>query len=589
MPIPRIVLVLAATSSFALAQGCLDSNYGTALGLGDEVVFPIQPIGFAFPLAGATYTDVHVCTNGYVTLSNGGVPAAPPSDYTATTAEFVAGPPRIAALWNDLHALAQSGGQVYINSTPAKCTITWDKINNYASGTAAGPVMTFQAQLFPTGEVAFVYSSNATNNSSITTGQPAIVGATPGLGAVLPGASDLSLPGSTPDTTVFELWPSPLTFDIQGQTLQLIPGTPGWVHAATVPANCASTYDYGVGCLDIPASASSPDSFYEVFTAAQFDLANTTITMLRTGAGYVVLNNIPGTFVTPTASAQVLANADDTTQTVALSAALPLAGGSTTSLTISSNGNVAGGQAPGNGALYTPAITTFLNWAQASFACWHDYNPAATGSGKILFEEIAGVAYVTWNGVYSFNTSSPDTFQFQFDLATGNVTMLFGAMAPSGGSYLVGYSRAGASPDPGALDLSTALVSGTTLYDPKVPLAMTSNGRPYLGNTTWSLDVRNVPNLVALGIVLWGDVQILPPGFDLSGIGMPGCVAYTNANVLSTSFPVSLPAGTGSLQWSIPVDMNLLGVTVSTQCIAFSLDTPLNLIASNGTMLSFGW
>ena len=579
------VLVAVLTSSLTIAQGCNDANFGTALGNGDEVVFGVQPIGFVFPLGGATYTHVHVCTNGYATLSNSSVPAPPASDYTATTAEFVAQAPRIAAMWNDLHAHPTTGAQVYINSSPTKCVITWDKVNNYAAGTASGPLMTIQAQLFPTGEVAFNYSANTTNNSSIAGGQPAIVGVTRGQGAVLPGASNLAAGGAVTTPTIFELWSSPLTFDMGAKALLLTPAPPGWTFVP--PSNCASALDYGAGCLDIPASVSSPDSFYELMSPAQFDLASTTISMLRTGAGYVVLNTIPGTFVVPTAAAQVVADADDTTQTVVLSAPLPLSTGNATSLTVSSNGNVSA--APGNGASYTISSVTFLGWAQTVFACWHDYDPLATGSGKILFEEIAGVAYVTWNGVYSFNTTSQDTFQFQFELTTGNVTFVFGAMTPAGSSYLVGHSRGGASPDPGPLDLSTALSSGLLIFDPKQALEMTSNGRPFLGNTSWSLDVRNVPDVVPLGIVLWGDQMIPPPGFDLTGIGMPGCVAYTNANVLSTSFPVSLPAGTGSFQWSIPVDLNLLGVTVSTQCLAFSQDTPLSLIASNGTMLSFGW
>ena len=116
-------ILLAATAAPLLAQTCPERNLGVALGAGDEAVYT-HAIGFAFPFAGTTYTDVHVCTNGFLFLSNGGVPTPGGSDYTATQAEFANGSPRICALWCDLNLIAANGAQIYANNTASTCTIT---------------------------------------------------------------------------------------------------------------------------------------------------------------------------------------------------------------------------------------------------------------------------------------------------------------------------------------------------------------------------------------------------------------------------------------------------------------------------------
>jgi hypothetical protein len=111
---PRSILPLAAFGlTTALAAQCFEPSFGAPIGtpatLVGDVVFAMRPIGFAFPLDGASYTDVHVCDKGYVWLSNGGVPAPGYADFSATAQEFAAQGPRIAALWADVQALALNG------------------------------------------------------------------------------------------------------------------------------------------------------------------------------------------------------------------------------------------------------------------------------------------------------------------------------------------------------------------------------------------------------------------------------------------------------------------------------------------------
>jgi hypothetical protein len=406
-----------------------------------------------------------------------------------------------------------------------------------------------------------------------------LTGACIGGGATLPAASDLSAGGVTPDNTLYEIWPVANTFDMASQYLHQIATLPGWVYLNGVPANCASTANYGTGCIDVP------DTFYEMMPAASFDLSGVVLTSLRTPTGYDVVNSLPGAIVPPSLSAPIIANADDTTQTVALSAPMPVPGGVTSSLTVSSNGNIAL-SALGNGTAYTPNVANFLAWTETAFAAWHDYNPTIAGSGKIKFEEVGGIAYVTWDGVYSYLQTQPNTMQFQFNLATGDVTMVFGTFALVGNDHLVGYSKGGASADPGAMDLSSAF--GTlTIQDNKRALALTGLTPPVLG-TNYTLETSNVPALVPLGFMLFGDTQI-NPGIDLGFIGMPGCRVYTSANLNTLSFPVNPITGSGTFVLPIPSSPGLVGFTLASQALAFSLDTPLNLISSNGTIFSLGY
>jgi hypothetical protein len=418
------------------AQCPLDPAIGTALPYGGfDYEYPMQAIGFVFPFAGTTYTHIHVTTKGMFYLSNGGVPVSGGYDYSPTTAELVSGSPRICPMWTDMGVDSTSG--VYLNSSASECTITWKDARGY--GTSL-PLFSVQCKLFPSGEIRFSYSTATINNSSWIGPPPgwtAIIGASPGLGAILPAASDLSAGGVTLDNTIYEEFPAPDTFNMGGMYINLLPLNPGWFYSAP-PANCATASDYGQGCIQ------SDDSYHENYaTALNMDLtAGKTITMLRSGSGYLVLDAIPGTIVPPGIGAVPVAAGDDVETTVALTGAMPVAGGTTSNLTICSNGQISLA-ATGNGTSWTPDVPTFMGWVQTVVAVWHDYNNTLPGSGPVMFEQAGGFAYVTWNNVFSYGTApvTGDTFQWQFELATGNITLVFGTMTPDGNGYLVGYSR----------------------------------------------------------------------------------------------------------------------------------------------------
>ena len=578
MKLPSLLSSLALAAS--LAAQCPDTVVGISIGEGDDLMLNMQPIGFAFPFNGTTYTDVHVCTNGYLELSNGGVPAPGFGDGTSTTAEFVAGSPRICPLWTDFVIDSfTNNGSVYVNSTAAKCTITWRNAQNFGF---PAPLFDVQAQLFPTGEIKFFYGPGATNNSTATNYWAGLVGVTTGGGATLPAASDISAGGATLDPTLFEAWATANGFDMPNNGLHLIPTNPGWVFLPLgAPALCASSTNYGTGCV------AQPDTFHEEMTIAAFDLANSTLTMLRQADGYTVMNLIPGVIVAHTGNAVVVADGDDIEETVALSGPMPVANGTTSSLTVCSNGRIAL-SAAGNGTDYFPDAALFIDWPSTTIcADWHDYNPGATGSGKVLFEEIGGIAYVTWNGVYSFGTTTPNTFQYQFDLATGNCTVVYGAVAVAGGTdHLVGYSVGGPSPNGLVVDISVAAATPFLVNDSATGLQLTTNSSPVLGSNTFAYVISAVPPVLPVAFLFFGDTQI-NPGIDLTFLGMPTCFAYTNANLLSVSAPVIGPSAIVPLP--IPANPAIAGSILATQGIALSANTPSGLVSSNGNLSIVGY
>ncbi|MEO6596992.1 MAG: hypothetical protein ABIP94_19775 [Planctomycetota bacterium] len=347
----------------------------------------------------------------------------------------------------------------------------------------------------------------------------------------------------------------------------------------------ATRTNYGTGCYQRVGSV------YEYFaTSAAFDLSNSSISMLPSGnGGYVVLPGIT-TYVAPTVAATVVALTDDSESPVNLSSPFPHAGGTTSSLTVCSNGYVS--IASGNGTAYTPVVATMLAAPQTGWWNWHDYNPAATGGGRVKFEQAAGIAYITWDGVYDFTgttAANANRFQFQFDTTSGAVHLVFQTMSALGNPRLVGYSPAGPSIDPGSQDLSVLLPSTILLAINENPLALTASARPLIG-TTINLVTANQTGM-NVGVNFLSLAQIPAPGFDLGVIGAPGCPALIDVNqslgnVISN---LGLPGTSMSVSIPIPNSNQLLGAQVFSQSVWIDVTAnAFGALTSNGVALVLG-
>lgn len=342
----------------------------------------------------------------------------------------------------------------------------------------------------------------------------------------------------------------------------------------------ATSNSYGTGCVTRP-----DQSFYENFAAGTNDLNGFGMSILRSGSSYLTLPAITA-FVSPSPTATVLALTDDSEVTVPLSAAMPVGfTGSTSALTICSNGFVS--VASGNGTGFTPTIATMLNAPRTGWWCWHDMNPAAAGSGSVKFEEVGGIAYVTFDGVYDYagtSAANANTFQFQFDLSTGNVTFHGVAFSNLGNGYLVGFSEGGNSTDPGSIDLSVvvpATFPGTFAVQ---PLALSLSPRPII-NTPVTFTTSNITPTTPFGAVGVG-LGAFPAPVDLTSAGMPGCFQYHG--ILATFLYLPFGASSATTNFTVP---NLLGLTIQAQ--AYNYDpaaglTPLGAVSSNALNLVCG-
>ena len=315
----------------------------------------------------------------------------------------------------------------------------------------------------------------------------------------------------------------------------------------------------GAGCIAAHAS------FYESFaTSAALDLANSSITMIPSAGGYFVLAGTTA-YVPPSPSATTLALGDDAETQVSLTAPMIYPGGSTSSLTVCSNGFVS--VAAGNGIDYLPSVATFLGAQRTAFWNWHDYNPAAANGGRVKFEQIGAIAYITWDGVWDFNgttAANANTFQFQFDTGTGMVHLVFQTMSALGNIRLVGYSPGGPSTDPGSVDLSAVLPFGFQTRSVDQPgLTATASTRPITG-TAWNIAITNVPATAALGVDILGFTD---PGInDLTVLGLPGCGLRAQLDILSPWPPLG---ASHSYALAIPANPALMNFHLYTTSAVF--------------------
>lgn len=345
-----------------------------------------------------------------------------------------------------------------------------------------------------------------------------------------------------------------------------------------ISAPQATRSNYGTGCTSTVAS------FYELFsTPSTFDLGNRSMTMTPAAPGYTVSSG--GLFHVPGGGAVTLALGDDATvATPVLSTPFPYQGGTASQLHVCSNGFVS--VAAGNTNGFTPSTLTLLNGSQTAWYCWHDYNPVTFGSGQVLFEDVAGIAYITWNGVWNFGGSSiadANTFQFQFNLASGEVKLVWGQMANSGNAYLVGYSPGGASVDPGNRDLTNALLSGFAISGADDVLTINALQRPIPGNLVGIVTGNVNPNTL-FGAVILGLTQY-PAGISLAP-QMAGCFQYTDGSITLPLFLGNAP--TQTVQLLIP---NAVGLHAYAQSAIFCPGANLTLlggISSGGIDLGIG-
>jgi hypothetical protein len=400
----------------------------------------------------------------------------------------------------------------------------------------------FQAVLFSSGVVQFNYG---------TTFPVGLTGRWIGISV---GNAEPSTGGSQVFTT---LPASPLTegilyetvanFDTYvGQSVLIAPdftvGNENYVVAAVtpyVPTPCASNVAYGAGCHSYtgPDLSSSLAELFVGSPAAKAALDGNAMLFTIAGSGYSAQWVPAGgaLYVAPTAGATILSLTDDSTTTFTPSTPVPVPGGTVPVWTISSNGILTAAATGNNGTSLGATLAAVGTAPGLGWYCWRDFNPAATGSGKVKTEEVSGVLYLTFDGVYEYGTTNPATFQWQINLTTGDVFMVWSSLAVSTNTtnFVVGASLAGVGPTPVSTALSTASPFLMVKPNNLTPMTLSAAPTPRINpSTVVGFTANNLPEFVPTSGIylstLFLSVNPNPGGFDLAGIltTVPGCNAW---------------------------------------------------------------
>ncbi len=359
--------------------------------------------------------------------------------------------------------------------------------------------------------------------------------------------------------------------------------------------------NYGTGCY----SYTGPDTtnFMSAFAgtpAAKAALDGNALLFTKTIDGYVAswLPGVAGAlYVAPTAAAAIVANADDTTTTFSPSVPVPVPGGLAPQWTVSSNGVLTAAATGSQGTAYTATLAATATATDLAWYGWRDYNPAATGSGKVKTEEAGGVLYVTFDGVYEYATTNPATFQWQVNLTTGDVMMVWVSLAITTNTttMVVGSTLAGVSTVPTSVNFATATPFVMAPPLSLAPLALSASPAPVINpSTNVTYTIGNIPEFVpGSGVyvsALFLSITPVPSGIDLTGIlaNLPGCRAYIGSLDLALGAAVTA-VPTNALSFTFAAPPFAPGNTIAAQAIAlFDPAFPLINGANGGFVFSNG-
>jgi hypothetical protein len=576
----RLLLLLGLCTGIAEAQ-CFQPSFGPYVGRGDDgPLQPLRAIGFPFPFAGATWSHLQASNNGVLYLSHGGASGGTTAGYSDDPSVLAAnlcgaGPPCVAPFWKDLDLRAEFGGGVHIDtSQPGRCVVTW--CNAVEWGRTAPK--TVQCQLLANGEIRFHYPEGTDVDGG------AVLVGIGGPGAhVDPGPADFATGPLAVGGLAYQTF-GPGGFDLAGRTLVFTPAAGGGYTAAAPECPRAVHEGFGVGC-----GGSARASFHATFgpAAAAGALAGGGYTMRGSASGYT-LEVLQSSFVPPSALATALALGDDGELQVPIGLPFPHPAGVATSLWIGANGTVGLGSLAGlQPNRWTPNAAGLLAAPASGWYLWHDFAPSLPGSGPVRCELRGGRFLVTWDGVRSYgglSTDPPNAFQFQFDTANGDVHFVCQSLGSRGVTdFVLGYSPAGPSLDPGPVDLGDGLPLALLADLP--PLGLVVAPAPVLG-ALLVFATEHIPASAVLAMQVVG-FGLFEPGLDLGAFGAPGCLQSVDLR-WATLVPLLRP-GSDVYAVVVPNVAALAGLAVGSQSLALAPGAnALGVVTSNGVRSVLG-
>jgi hypothetical protein len=562
---------------------------------------PGVALGFTFPMPGTPgFTHIFVSTNGEIWLTDGSLPVSNALFGIDTLGELRGGAGASAAIvpWgDDMDDVGPGVGDIKLEQTSATCKVTWQNYGWY-NGTDE---FSFSVLLYDTGLVEFSYGLSGWPASLPS---QTLVGLSIGnnVGSGSETSVDLTQAqdsGALP--LIHQVFASGSADNLAGKAILFVPNGSGG-YTSSVSCQQAHHATYGSGCYDISAAT---ESFYELFSdslSSSVLAGNSMVLTPTVGFGGYDVTWGGGAYVAPSGGALVLGLFDEDEQTITPSTPFPTVDGPASAIAVGDNGVVSFAAAPsGNWWDYFANTSGFLlNDVVASIRSHRDYDPMAIGGGVVKYEEVGSKLYVTFDGVFVYSTTFPETFQFQFDLtgpSAGRMTVVWQAMTGAGLSHdlLVGFSPGGPSNDPGPITLSTALPLVTS--DDMVMLSPTLSASPNPvftpGNPsvpmTWQIEnLRDaspaVPGLYLGLLIFSASPPIGGTGLDLTvvGIDAPGCTLLVGSVDVSLGIADLTPSIAYPIQFPQPLSP---GDTFFSQVMNFVVPNTLPNGQNGGGMI----
>ncbi|MBK8099450.1 MAG: hypothetical protein IPK26_20265 [Planctomycetes bacterium] len=214
-----------ALAAFLPSQSpCFDLNIGTDLALTDDSTAQGLALGFSFNFNGVGYTDICVCSNGFIWL---GPTSVAGGDYTPSEAELLAGAPRILAHWMDFNPSTAGSGHVYFNAIPAQggnpayALVTWAGVYEFGRTTP----IEMQLKLDANHQITVTYGITAPQGGTTNTATGTMLGASPGNGAAANPVTFATRPLGVTSATFHEVLPA-ATFNLAGVQLGMFSTPP---------------------------------------------------------------------------------------------------------------------------------------------------------------------------------------------------------------------------------------------------------------------------------------------------------------------------------------------------------------------------
>lgn len=562
---------------------CFDLNIGTDLALTDDSTAQGLALGFSFNFGGASYTDICVCSNGFLWL---GPTSVLGGDFSPSEAELLAGAPRILAHWMDFNPGATGSGHVYFNSVaaqggnPAYALVTWAGVYEFGRTTP----IDMQIKLDANHQITVTYGTTPPQGGTTNTATGTMLGASTGNGATANPVTFATRPLTVTSSTFHEVLAAG-TFNLAGVQLGMFSTPPGYTIADltctpnTLPGP-AQYLKFGQGCP-------RPATMYETFGAGTIDLSNTNFACIPNGVGgYVVVQGAATPFFT--GFTNNLAGGDDTTHVVALPFPFTFQGVQHNQIVVSSNGFIwldAVGQ--GSGCCTGDAAGLLAGQPRIA-AHWTDLftNPGG------LFADLdpaTGEFCITWNNVAEFNASgASNTFQIAlkpsgiFDLRYQGITLI-------SHTSLTGFSGGNGAADPGPIDISAITQIDTGPAGTPLDLHNVAGSLPRFGQNV-NLEVSGLSANGSVAFLALCFVEATPP-IDMTFVGAPNCLTYLAFLSQPVATMVAITGGqpTAPFTFGVPNNPALAGTQLFNQSLG--QDATANALGfkfSNAVKLTVG-